>query len=130
MKAGGDFFDVWGGISGVQSTLAALLTAGHHRRELPLGAVAALGAAAPAARFGLAATKGRVAVGLDADLALVDVGATRTLRREDLLDRHRQSPYVGQTFSGSAVRTVLRGETVAVEGGPVGPPRGRFVRPG
>ena len=129
MKSRPDFFDVWGGISGVQSTLPALLGEGHHARGLSLASLAALCAAAPAARLGLAAAKGRVAPGWDADLALVDVGARWTLRADDLRYRHRQSPYLGRDFRGAVQRTLLRGRTVAVEGRPVGEPIGRLVTP-
>src|SRR5579871_5907613 len=44
LKSGG-FWQAWGGIAGVQSTLAVLLEAGHHRRRLPLERIAALIAA-------------------------------------------------------------------------------------
>ena len=68
-----------------------------------------------------------LAVGADADVALVDPWSTWTVSREELLDRHRLSPFVGRRLRGRVVRTVLRGETVAVEGRVVGEPRGRVV---
>jgi allantoinase len=129
MKGQPDFFDVWGGISGVQSTLPAVLGEGHHARGLALESLAALCAAAPAARLGLTPAKGRIAPGWDADLALVDVGARWTLHAADLRYRHRVSPYLGRTFRGAVRRTLLRGQTVAVDGEPVGEPIGRLVTP-
>src|SRR3954451_21870591 len=36
MKAGDDFFRIWGGVSGCQSLLPALLSAGHSERNIPL----------------------------------------------------------------------------------------------
>jgi allantoinase len=109
MKTGTDFFKIWGGISGVQSTLPALLTHGHHARGLALKHIAAMLSANPAQRFGLG-QKGRLEVGADADLALVDLGATWTL--EEVLYRHDQSPYLGMNFRGRVTRTLLRGETI------------------
>ena len=38
--------------------------------------------------------------------------------------------YVGRTFRGKVVRTVLRGSTVFREGKIVSEPMGRLVRPG
>jgi allantoinase len=128
MKAGA-FTDAWGGIAGAQATLELLLDEGHHRRGLPLGALAELTAGAPARRFGLQA-KGRLQPGADADLALVDLGAEHTLAREDLHDRHRASPYAGRTLRGRVVRTILRGATVFQDGRIVADgPLGRLLRP-
>lgn len=128
MKGGDDFFAVWGGISGVQSTLGALLTEGP-AHGLSLARIASLVAAGPASRFGLAPAKGRIAVGADADLTLVATDEHTVLARSDLHYRHLQSPYVGRSFTGRAHRTILRGMTVALNGMPVGEPQGRLVRP-
>lgn len=129
MKGGDDAFAVWGGISGAQ-TLLALLLDGGLRRGLPLARLVRLLCGAPAERFGLAPAKGALAVGADADLVLVDPAVDTVLERDALLDRHRLSPYVGRTLRGRVVRTILRGETVALEGRIAGPPRGRIVTRG
>ena len=47
MKSG-DFAQAWGGIAGVQSTLAVLLDRGYHCRQLSLERIASLVAAEPA----------------------------------------------------------------------------------
>lgn len=127
LKERGNFFEVWGGIGGVQSTLAALLTEGPGR-GLTLPRIAALLSGHPAARFGLTG-KGRLDPGFEADLALVDLDAEWVHTREDLHTRWRYSPYLGRTFRGRVVRTLLRGQTVYEEGRFPHPPRGRFLRP-
>lgn len=139
MKQDKNFFKVWGGISGVQHTLPLLLT--HWRTALAAGAGAdGLTAEALAAitrltsfnvaeRFNLPKTKGRIAVGADADLALVDLQSQVPVRAEDLLYRHRQSPYVGRTLTGRVVRTILRGNTVFHDGKLVSRPTGQIVKP-
>lgn len=122
MKEDPDFFRIWGGIAGVQSTLAVLL-------ELaPVERIAALMAANPARRFGIA-RKGSIAVGQDADFTLVDTGAEYTVTRQSLFQKHGLSPYIGSTFRGIVRRTVVRGETVFADGKIVGAPKGRMVRP-
>ncbi|HET7044464.1 MAG TPA: allantoinase AllB [Gaiellaceae bacterium] len=117
LKRGDDAFAVWGGISGCQSLLPALLTEGP-ARGLELPEIARLTAEAPAARLRLPG-KGRLEPGCDADLAFVDLEAEHRLRAEDLRYRHPLSPYVGRTFRGSVVRTLVRGGATA----------GRLVRP-
>jgi allantoinase len=124
-----NFFQVWGGISGCQSTLQLLLTEGHFRRALPLETIAGVTSAYVARRFGLPDHKGRLAVGADADLALVDLGQSTTLQAEDLLYRHRHSPYIGRTLRGLVVRTLVRGTTVFLDGRVVSPPIGRLLTP-
>ena len=52
------------------------------------------------------------------------------LRAEDLLYRHKQSPYIGRTLQGRVVRTLVRGNTVYKDGEIVSRPAGRVVRPG
>ena len=128
MKTGSDFFRVWGGISGCQSLLPLLLTAGHHARALPLPLIAAVSAAFPARRFALPG-KGRLALGADADLALVDLAAAAPLTAADLHYRHAHSPYVGRVLRGQVVATLLRGRPIQRAGQAVGAPAGRLVRP-
>jgi allantoinase len=130
LKEGADHFAVWGGISGAQTLLALLHDEGVVRRGLTLEALATLLAVAPARRFGLAPAKGALVAGADADVALVDPAATWTVAREDLLDRHRLSPFAGRALRGRVVRTILRGRTIAIDGRVVGPPAGRVVRRG
>ena len=129
MKTGADFFTIWGGISGCQHLLALLLEEGVHARGLPLSRVAAITAEYPARRFGLAPAKGRLAVGADADLTLVDLDAAVLVAADDLRYRHQQSPYVGRTLRGRVARTIVRGQTIYLDGAIVSGPIGRLVRP-
>jgi allantoinase len=128
MKTGDDFFRIWGGISGCQSLLASLLSAGHVERGIPLPSLTSVLADLPARRFRIGA-KGRIAPGYDADLVLVDLRDPFTLREDDLRYRHKHSPYVGMTFACRPRRTILRGQTVALDGTTIGAPRGRLMTP-
>jgi len=124
-------WQAWGGVSGIQSTLPLLLTEGVDTRGLALERVVELTAAAPARVFGLYPRKGAIAVGADADFALVDLSRTWTLGAGQVQTRSGISPYVDRTFRGAVVRTIVRGRTVFVDGAIVGEPGwGRFLRPG
>jgi allantoinase len=126
MKVGDDAFAIWGGIAGVQSTLSILLSRGP-RVALPL--VARLIATGAAERFAIP-RKGRIEVGSDADLALVNIAVCYELKPQMLLDRHKLSPYVGRTFHSVVRRTISRGRTIFADGKMVGDDhRGRLVKP-
>jgi allantoinase len=116
LKQGDDFREMWGGISGCQSTRQLLLANG--RLELP--AIAALTATNIAKRFGLK-NKGDIAPGFDADLWIVDLAHEDVVRSEDLLYRNPFSLYEGQKVRGKTVKTLVRGGK---------PGSGRFIRPG
>ncbi|PLT47459.1 Allantoinase [Paenibacillus pasadenensis] len=120
LKAGPglSFFDAWGGISGAQSTVELVLGEGL-RRGIPAGRLAQVLAGAPAERFGLTG-KGGIAVGKDADLALIDRSAGYTLESGHLQYLHPNSPYTGMRMDVRVVRTLLRGQVVySLDGGVV-----------
>ncbi|OWA37312.1 allantoinase [Saccharibacillus sp. O16] len=131
MKDPKDFnlFEAWGGISGGQFTLLAALEVAlaHH---IPLERVADWTAAAPAARFELADRKGRIEVGLDADLAIVDLEESFTVTEGNYQAKHKQTLYMGHTFPASVIGTVVRGQVV-VQGGQVldAAPQGNWQKP-
>jgi allantoinase len=128
LKIAGDFRASWGGIAGVQSTLAVLLERGLDGRRLRFEHISALIAANPAARFRIPA-KGTLVTGNDADLLLLDPSRSYTLDRAQLLQRHKMSPYLGFEFSGVVVRTIRRGETIFLDGRIIAETKGRCVRP-
>lgn len=129
MKTAGDFRTSRGGIAGVQSTLAVLLERGFDGRRLRFERIAVLVAGRPAERFGIIG-KGALLVGNDADLLLLDPGRSYTLETESLLQRHKVSPYIGQSFTGTVRRTIRRGETIFADGKVTATTMGQFVRPG
>ena len=106
MKAGG-FDTAWGGIAGAQTTLPLLLGEGL-RRGVSLDRLADLVTGAPARRFRLPG-KGRLEVGADADLALVQIGGEHPVG--ELRDRHRANPFAGRGLGARVVRTLLRGRS-------------------
>lgn len=122
MKTDADFFKVWGGISGCQHLLALLWDLG-----LEPDLVGRLTAGAVAERFGLSPGKGQLTVGSDADVVLFDPDDEATVEQDQLQYRHKLTPYLGRTLRGSAAWTILRGQTVAVQGQPTGKPGGRLV---
>lgn len=115
LKQGDDFRQIWGGISGCQSTRHLLLADG----RLELQTIAAVTSTNIAKRFGMM-NKGDIAPGFDADLWLVDLSHEDVVRREDLLYRNAFSAHEGQRIRGRTVRTLIGGGE---------PGSGRFIRP-
>ncbi len=127
LKQTEDFFAAWGGINGCQSTLNVVLE-GVGSGRLGLAAASAAVSANVAARLRLG-RKGRIAVGQDADLAVVDLGETWTLSADELRYRHRMSALVGRPMRGGVRRVLSRGRTVIADGQLVEDVRGTLLRP-
>jgi len=125
----GDYFAVWGGIAGAQSTLQLLIDEGYWKRGIPLPVLSRALSEAPAKRFGLLPRKGRIAVGADADLVLVRPDSPNALTPERLLYRHQISVYVGREFRSDIRMTMSRGRIVYTqESGIVGLASGEWLR--
>ena len=109
------FSDVPGGLPGVQTLLAVMLHLAD-RGILTLPDIARLCAANPAKRFGLDGRKGRITPGADADIVIVDPARSLTICNSNQLSKAGATPYAGITVPYWIERTLLRGETVAVDG--------------
>jgi allantoinase len=123
MKQRADFFSIWGGIAGVQWTLATLVDAG-----LPANRIAQLTAGFGAQRFAIA-NKGAITEGFDADITLIDRAAAQTITPGMLHHRHPISPYIGRTLRGVVRATIRRGEVIYRDGAVTAQTNGRLVRP-
>lgn len=127
---GSEFFTAWGGIAGGQSTLEVMIDEAVLHHNVPLPRVSQWLSTRPAQRFGLHPHKGEIALGADADLALVQIGPERILTASDLYQRHPHSPYLGRRFHSRVMQTLVRGRVVfsVTDGGFPQPPQGRWVQ--
>ncbi|GHA24927.1 allantoinase [Devosia pacifica] len=111
----GDIFRAWGGISGLQSTLPAMLTAGRPR-GLKLTDLVRMTTGNPSRLFGFHPRKGALAIGADADIVIVDPDAVFVLQAKDLYYRNQHSAYVGSAMRGKVKKTIRRGITIFNDG--------------
>jgi dihydroorotase len=114
------------GLTGVQ-TLVPLMLDHVAAGRLSLERMVDLLAAGPARVFG-AFHKGRIALGMDADFTLVDLGKKRRIEESWIVSPCGWTPFAGMTVTGWPVMTILRGVLVMREDEILGPPRGRLVR--
>jgi allantoinase len=120
----GDFRTAWGGISSLQIGLPAVWTVARQRGH-DLSDITQWMSSFPASLAGLP-SKGRIAVGCDADLVAFDPDVSFTVRGSELLHRHPVTPYDGRTLTGRVSRVWLGGAEVSADG----EPRGRLLRRG
>jgi dihydropyrimidinase len=92
--------------------LPVLLTEGHVRRGIPLRRIVDVLSYNPAREMGLAHAKGKIAVGHDADVAIVDLKQTWALDRANVISSAGYSIYEGWQFQGQVVHTLVRGKSV------------------
>src|SRR5450631_74069 len=114
------------GITGVQ-TLVPIMLDHVNAGRLSLQRLVDLTSAGPARLFGIAA-KGRIAVGYDADLTVVDLKRRETITDRWIASRVGWTPYDGVTVTGWPVGTVIRGHKVMWDGGLISPAQGERVR--
>jgi dihydroorotase (multifunctional complex type) len=122
----GAIWDVHFGLPGIDSTMSILLDAAS-RGYLSYEDVTRVYSEAPAKHYGLWPRKGRLAVGADADVILVDPTAKRTLSNDEVISKAGWTPFAGRTVTGRVLETFSRGVSVAREGIPVGAGEGQFV---
>lgn len=122
----GELWKALPGFGGTALHYPYMLTEGP-KRGVSLERIVDLCATNAAGAFGLAPRKGVIALGADADLAIVDMEATKQVTPELLLSAQEYTPFEGMELTGWPVRTILRGETVFLDGEPVGDPRGEFL---
>lgn len=108
-------WDAPNGLTGIQTMLPLLIDEGIHHRGLTWEALARLTSSKAATIFGLD-RKGRIEVGADADLVLVDPDQEWVIRGGDLLSKETWTPYEGRRVRGCVSTTVSRGRVVYDDG--------------
>ncbi|MEU9911044.1 allantoinase AllB [Streptomyces sp. NPDC051001] len=119
-----DFATAWGGISGLQLSLAAVWTEAR-RRDHSLEDVVRWMSTRTSELVGLD-HKGAIEAGRDADFAVLAPDETFTVDPARLQHRNRVTAYAGKTLYGVVKSTWLRGERI-VQDGEFTEPKGRLL---
>ena len=122
-----NIFDNASGAPGVEALAPMIYSEGVAKGRLTIQDYVRLLAQTPADIFGLV-DKGRIRVGADADLTILDPNAQWTLDENSHHSSAGWSPYHGWELQGKVTKTILRGEVV-FDGNQVvtGPGTGQFV---
>jgi dihydropyrimidinase len=105
------FPQISNGAPGIETLLSVVYSEGVAKGRIGLERMVEVLARKPAQLFGLP-RKGKLEVGADADLVILDPGASRTLRQADLHHTSDFTPYEGLPVRGAVVSTWSRGRRV------------------
>ncbi len=120
----GDLKKAWGGIAGLQFLLPASWTA--LKENISLGEFIPLVTSQPA-KFINEKNKGEIKVGNDADFVIWDADDKKEVSEEDILFRHKISPYIGEELFGTVQQTIVNGETVFKSGKIINQNKGKWL---
>ena len=109
MKTSSDVSRIWGGISGVQSTMEIMLTEGWKRRNIAISKIVPMLSTRVVKRLHLA-NRGAVAPGCWADLVMVREQAAQPLASHEIFDTHRHNPYQDFPLQTRVVATWIDGQ--------------------
>ncbi len=120
-KTDGSIWECHFGLPGLDTTVPLMLNAAFTGRT-SLERVVEAYSQRPAEQYRLPG-KGRLEVGYDADIVIIDPDAHWQIRDEDVVSRAGWTPYAGREVHGRVRSVFLRGDTIH-DGAP---PRGRFI---
>jgi dihydroorotase-like cyclic amidohydrolase len=127
IKQGGTW-EAQPGFGGTSLIYPVMISEGFLKRGLPLPRVAELVSAQPARNYGLYPRKGTIAVGSDADLAVVDPELEAPVTLDRLLSAQDHSPFEGFLIRGWPTATIRAGRVAFRPGKIVGAPDGRYLK--
>jgi dihydroorotase (multifunctional complex type) len=122
--------DLWGslpGFGGSSLLYPTLISEGFHKRNISLQRISEVASANPARQFGLFPRKGTIAVGADADFAIIDLEKTETVSAELLQSAQDFTPFAGMALKGWPAEIVLRGQTAMKNGQVTARPQGKYI---
>lgn len=109
-----DYWKAPSGVPGLETMLPLLLDAVNKNR-LSLQRLVQLTSENPAAMFGIKG-KGKLAVGMDADITIVDLAEWKTIKNDDMLTKCGWTPFDGWKVKGAVATTIVNGNVIYSNG--------------
>ena len=110
-KSSNNFWEVYGGIPGVEHRLPFLFSEGFLKNRLTLSQTIKLLSSNVADYFNLE-SKGYIKEGYDADFALIDLWDKQVIDSKEMHSKGKYTPFEGITFNAVVEKTYLRGELI------------------
>ncbi len=117
------FTKIANGMPGIAMRAPLLMSEGVNKGRISLNQFVALTATNGAKLFGMHPKKGTIAIGADADIAIWDPAAKRTITAADMHDAMDYTPFEGFEITGWPETMITRGR-VALSGGTLHAARG------
>ena len=111
-----DIWTVGSGIPGVETLLPLMFYEGYVKGRISLNRLIDALCKKPAKIFGIDYRKGGIAIGLDADLVIIDHRKEFTIKSEKMHTKADFTPYEGMKVKGYPRITIVRGKIIAEEG--------------
>ncbi|MDZ7341535.1 MAG: dihydroorotase [candidate division KSB1 bacterium] len=111
-KSSWNFWEVYGGIPGVEHRVPFLLSEGFRTGRISLQQTIELLSTNVAKRFHLSKRKGSLKPGGDADFALVNLWDQQVIRSANMHSKGRYTPFDGVSFRAVVEATFVRGKLV------------------
>ena len=125
-EKGGEYPNTPSGMPGVQ-TLVPIMLDHVAKGRMTLERFVDMTSHGPQRLFGMAG-KGRIAVGYDADITVVDLNRTETITVDWITSPCGWTPYAGMEVTGWPVGTIIRGQRVMWENELVTQASGKPIR--
>lgn len=110
-KSSKNFWEVYGGIPGVEHRVPFLFSEGFFKGKLSLQKTIEL-LSTNAAEFFNLSQKGKLEVGKDADFALINLWTTETIKSRNMHSKGKYTPFEDFIFNARVEKTFLRGQLV------------------
>jgi len=125
----GDLWTSLAGFGGTEIIFPLLLTEGYRKRGVSLQRIAELTSYNPSIYHDLYPKKGTIAIGSDADLAIIDLDKEKEVSVETLHSAQDFTPFEGIKYKGWPVCTILRGKVMFEKDKIVGKPGdGQYIK--
>jgi len=111
-KASQNFWDIYGGIPGVEHRVPFLFSEGCKKNRLTISQTIELLSTNPAQFFNLNKNKGSLTISKDADMVLVNLWESEFIKAENMHSRGKYTPFEGREFTSVIDSTFVRGSLV------------------